>query len=697
MENTLSKSEAVYRMLFDMNSQPMWVYIMDTGQIWDVNEAAIQQYEYSKEEFSNYAITETQSPDNYYLNSGGVDTLPMHDCLFKPGIYKHIKRNGDIMDVEIQTVTICIDSRHAVLVLAKDITASLAAERKNVIAAEKYRDIQKMAGLGYWTRNLNADISEWSEETYEIYGRNPLTFVPTYENLIDCFYPDDRYLLSEHTFLELSENGHQDFEHRIITDSGEIKWVFQRLLLQKDLDGNITGVRGIIQDITQMKKSDEKFKAIFDHTNDAILIGDDDGKCLDYNSAAVDMFGYSHEELSSMGFNQLLKYPDEKKYSKIWEKFLNGKAGTGTIQLQRKDCSVITARFNAKPSILPGVHLCIISDITRQVMQLKHLRASERRFKALIREGADLISVLDQDGNYLYVSDSRYRILGINPSHFAGKNAFDFTHPQDKEPVFKLFSTLSQNKQVKTGPFRMIDSDGNWRWLTATATNLSDDPAIGGIVVNSKEITEDVRKSIALQLSNDRYKIIMKASNEAIYDWDIENDRVEWGTGFQDVFGYDLSVYNNNLLSDNIVAEDKDRIEAELARAVQDKYTEMMLCECRYQKADKSVAIVEYRLIFLRNDEGIAIRAIGSLRDITAYKHSLLTVQRQNEKLKEIAYAQSHVVRAPLARIMGIVDLIQNYPNSESEKDELIGHISLAAHEFDQIVRDISAKTRQIV
>jgi len=55
------------------------------------------------------------------------------------------------------------------------------------------------------------------------------------------------------------------------------------------------------------------------------------------------------------------------------------------------------------------------------------------------------------------------------------------------------------------------------------------------------------------------------------------------------------------------------------------------------------------------------------------------------------------VVRAPLARIMGIVDLIQNYPNSESEKDELIGHISLAAHEFDQIVRDISAKTRQIV
>jgi len=67
--------------------------------------------------------------------------------------------------------------------------------------------------------------------------------------------------------------------------------------------------------------------------------------------------------------------------------------------------------------------------------------------------------------------------------------------------------------------------------------------------------------------------------------------------------------------------------------------------------------------------------------------------KREELKLQEIAYLQSHVVRAPLARLMGIVDLIKNYPHTDIEKNELLDHLLLSAKELDEVIRDISEKT----
>ena len=71
-------------------------------------------------------------------------------------------------------------------------------------------------------------------------------------------------------------------------------------------------------------------------------------------------------------------------------------------------------------------------------------------------------------------------------------------------------------------------------------------------------------------------------------------------------------------------------------------------------------------------------------------------IEEQNHKLQEIAWMQSHVIRAPLARLMGLIDLIRNYQNSEHEKNELLDHVLTSAYALDEIIRDISSKTAQI-
>lgn len=84
------------------------------------------------------------------------------------------------------------------------------------------------------------------------------------------------------------------------------------------------------------------------------------------------------------------------------------------------------------------------------------------------------------------------------------------------------------------------------------------------------------------------------------------------------------------------------------------------------------------------------------VNDITERVKYIEAIERQNQKLQEIAWMQSHVVRAPVARLMGIVDLMKNYPNSEHERQELMEHILISANELDGIIRDIASKTRKI-
>ncbi|MEO6284603.1 MAG: PAS domain-containing protein [Dyadobacter sp.] len=442
--------EIIYQDLFEYNPQPMWVYDVESYRILDVNEAAIRHYGYTKEEFLILTIKDLRPEKDIPIITAAVEIVKKHERLFTSGVYRHQKKNGEIIQVRIQGNIIYINGRKAELILVTDITALIVAE-------------------------------------------------------------------------------------------------------------------------TEKQVSNEKFKAIFQQTSDAILLGDDQGYCIDFNQAAVDMFGYSSAELKKVNLNELLILSDGIAFARLWQNFLNGDILNGVMKLRKKDGSVIFGDFNAKPHILPNVHLSVITDVTERMEKKIELIASERRFKALVQEGADLIAILDIEGNYMFVSESSARILGIPPEEFIGKNAFDYIHPEDREQVQVLFSTITEQKQIRTEPFRFIDSNGEYRWITTIATNLTDDPAVRGIVTNSRDITDTVTKSQDLERSNELYRL-------------------------------------------------------------------------------------------------------------------------QNEKLKEIAWTQSHIVRAPLARLMGLIDLLQIGECGDLGKEGVLTHIKSSADELDRVVKDIVHK-----
>ena len=120
----------------------------------------------------------------------------------------------------------------------------------------------------------------------------------------------------------------------------------------------------------------------------------------------------------------------------------------------------------------------------------EQLEASEHRFRSLVRHGSDLMVILDTSGNYTYITDPGKRVLGYTAGYFIGKNAIDYMHPEDGPIILAAIRNLAPGDHIDLPPYRFKASNGEWRWIESKMTSLIEDPAIGGLVVNSRDITE---------------------------------------------------------------------------------------------------------------------------------------------------------------------------------------------------------------
>jgi PAS domain S-box-containing protein len=105
-------------------------------------------------------------------------------------------------------------------------------------------------------------------------------------------------------------------------------------------------------------------------------------------------------------------------------------------------------------------------------------------------------------------------VVGISPEDFVGKSLFDFVHPDEKKSISESLKRIKIEEQVVLDPFRFKHGDGSWRWLETIITNLTDDSSAGGIVANSKDITETYNHIEAIEYQNDKLrKIAWKQSH----------------------------------------------------------------------------------------------------------------------------------------------------------------------------------------
>lgn len=148
-----------------------------------------------------------------------------------------------------------------VLAVAKDITEQKQLEHSLRVSNTRLNRAHRIAQIGYWYRNFDSDLSEWSPETYGIFGYTPENFLPTLENVTKAFHPEDRYLIEENPNNHLEPGVITKFEHRIITGNGTIKWVHQEIqMIVDESTGEPLHIEGTVRDITQEKEYELQLK-----------------------------------------------------------------------------------------------------------------------------------------------------------------------------------------------------------------------------------------------------------------------------------------------------------------------------------------------------------------------------------------------------------------------------------------------------
>jgi diguanylate cyclase (GGDEF)-like protein/PAS domain S-box-containing protein len=127
------------------------------------------------------------------------------------------------------------------------------------------------------------------------------------------------------------------------------------------------------------------------------------------------------------------------------------------------------------------------------------LRASEERFRSLVQNSSDVISIVDADGGVRYHSESVRRVLGYNPADLVDADPLTLVHPDDRERVARFVADAAQRPGVTpAATWRMRHSDGTWLHSETVAANLLDDPNVRGVVLNTRDVSE--RKQLEDQL-----------------------------------------------------------------------------------------------------------------------------------------------------------------------------------------------------
>ncbi|HET6846911.1 MAG TPA: HD domain-containing phosphohydrolase, partial [Anaerolineales bacterium] len=130
------------------------------------------------------------------------------------------------------------------------------------------------------------------------------------------------------------------------------------------------------------------------------------------------------------------------------------------------------------------------TDIHELKMAEEGLRNGEERFRALIENSSDAITLAGADGKVIYRSPAAYRILGQEPGAQRDDSLFSLVHPDDAQDARHVFAeSLKGPAKSVAFQYRLRHTDGSWRWLQGTATNLLTLPAVGAIVINYRDVT----------------------------------------------------------------------------------------------------------------------------------------------------------------------------------------------------------------
>lgn len=628
---------------------------------------------------------------------------------------------------------------------------TLARHTHSPFTSEKFLDeTLRIARVGSWEVDVINEVISWSDVVKEIH-EVPADYQPHFFTTMDFYRPGEHRDAFMQAMQETIVSGrHFDLELIINTLQGSEKWI--RVTGKSEIvEGVCTRIYGVIQDIHEQKMISQEL--LRSHGQLESLIQTVDGIVWEADVATFEfkfvsdqvrnILGYTPEQwLNDPMFWENHIYPEDREQAVRYchRETREMRNHTFDYRMLKADGSLVwikdvvsVIRENGEAVMLRGIMVDIteakrlesLEHLEKVVLEMnsvkhtplrsvleKYVRGVEALFPQSLCslqaiENSRLRNLASPSLPAAYVSALEGLEMGPN-SGSCGTAAF-LRRPVvvsdiATDPRWDSYRHLAlPHRLLACWSYPVVLGDETVATFAVYYNRVAEPgedelKVIERVASILKVIFENKQNSELVEDVNERYEYVNMATNDAIYDWDLQTDHIEWGDGFFRVFGDEPSPTRYPLArwAERVHPADREAISESLGIQLADPQQHKWSAEYRFRKNDGDYAQVEEIGYIKRDYLGRAVRMIGVLRDVTDRFRYVSEIEERNHKLQEIAWMQSHVIRAPLARLMGLIDLIRNYPHSDSERNELLDHVLTSAHSLDEIIRDISSKTEEV-
>ena len=478
---------------------------------------------------------------------------------------------------------------------------------------------------------------------------------------------------------------------RHVTKSGAIVVVETRshLIDFRDRKANLVTARNVSELVAARKEADRLSQRLYRKLNsisDGFYTLDRDWRITFVNRRACELVERSVESLTGRVIWEV--YPEMR--GEPFE-FEFRKAMESQTMAEFTDSNAFGRWFVVKVYPTDEGLAIFFQDVSAQRRQESQIQLLETAVShlndiVLITEAGPL---QEPGSRIVYVNDAFVRQTGYNREEAIGRSPRFLQGPEtDEVEGRRLLDSLNAGKPVRSELVNYTKA-GEPYWIEMEIVPiLSSSGEATHFVGVQRNVTERKRAAEELAQSEERFRIVTQATTDVVWDWNVATDQIWWNDGLKSAFGYDPATLfpDSTLATDAIHADDRERVSAGIQAAIDSGETTWS-DEYRFIRADGSIAQVIDRGFLIRDGGGMAVRAVGSMVDVTQQR-KLEAQLRQSQRLEAVGQLTggvAHDFNNLLTVILG---------NSEFLTQRLIGDDTL--HPFAEMIFEAAKRGAEL-